>query len=146
VFIPRDAWRRDSDRDEAFDSLTTMYDVQAAFPTSRFAEGDFRVTGTELGPGGLLVVEAVNGSDLIRLEVIPETSSPKVESWRLFAATRVLSTSCTRKPPVATDSVPAGEDSMKPSALMRAGPRRPGSVRHGLGQHLELGAHGGRPR
>jgi hypothetical protein len=74
-----------ADRDEAFDSLTTMYDAQAAFLTSRFAEGDFRVTGTELGPGGLLVVEAVDDSDLIRLEVIPETSGPKVESWRLFA-------------------------------------------------------------
>ncbi|MEV4604701.1 hypothetical protein AB0K15_46025 [Amycolatopsis sp. NPDC049253] len=74
-----------ADRDEAFDSFTTMYDVQAAFLTSRFAEDDFRVTGADLGPGGVVVVEAAGGSDSIRIEVIPDSSGPKVESWRLFA-------------------------------------------------------------
>jgi hypothetical protein len=76
---------RGVDSDEAFESFTTMYDVQAKFLTSRFAEDDFRVSSAELGPGGLLTVEAVNGSDSIRLEVIPMSSGPKVESWRLFA-------------------------------------------------------------
>lgn len=74
-----------ADRDEAFDSFTTMYDVQAAFLTSSFTENDFRVTGADIGPGGLVVVEATSGSDSIRIEVIPESSGPKVESWRLFA-------------------------------------------------------------
>lgn len=76
---------RGADRDEAFDSLATMYDVQAAFLTSRFMESDFRVTGAEVGPGGLLALEATNSSDSIRLEVMPVSSGPKVESWRLFA-------------------------------------------------------------
>jgi hypothetical protein len=76
---------RGVDSDEAFENFTTMYDVRAESLTSRFAEDDFRVTSAELGPGGLLAVEAVNGSDSIRLEVIPMSSGPKVESWRLFA-------------------------------------------------------------
>jgi hypothetical protein len=76
---------RGVDSDEAFENFTTMYDVQAEFLTSRFAEDDFRVASAELGPGGQMAVEAVNGSDSIRLEVIPMSSGPKVESWRLFA-------------------------------------------------------------
>jgi hypothetical protein len=76
---------RGVDSDEAFENFTTMYDVRAEFLTSRFAEDDFRVASAELGPGGLLAVEAVDGSDSIRLEVIPMSSGPKVESWRLFA-------------------------------------------------------------
>jgi hypothetical protein len=74
-----------ADRDEAFESFTTMYDVRAESLTSSFAEGDFRVTGAEVGPGGFLTVDVVNGTDPIRLEVIPMSSGPKVESWRLFA-------------------------------------------------------------
>jgi hypothetical protein len=76
---------RGVDSDEAFENFTTMYDLRAESLTSRFAEDDFRVTSAELGPGGLLAVEAVDGSDSIRLEVIPMSSGPKVESWRLFA-------------------------------------------------------------
>ncbi|MEV6902172.1 hypothetical protein [Amycolatopsis sp. NPDC051372] len=76
---------RGADRGEAFDSFTTMYDVRAASLTSSFAKADFRVAGAEIGTGGQLIVEAVTGSDSIRIEVIPVSSGPKVESWRLFA-------------------------------------------------------------
>ncbi|GLY43163.1 hypothetical protein Amsp01_091860 [Amycolatopsis sp. NBRC 101858] len=73
------------DRAVAFEDFTTMYDVRSESLTSSFAEGDYRVTGTGIGPGGLLAVEAVHGSDSIRLEIMPDSSGPKVESWRLFA-------------------------------------------------------------
>ncbi|MEV8607998.1 hypothetical protein AB0383_08690 [Amycolatopsis sp. NPDC051373] len=43
------------------------------------------MAGAEIGTGGQLIVEAVTGSDSIRIEVIPVSSGPKVESWRLFA-------------------------------------------------------------
>ncbi|MEQ0559680.1 hypothetical protein ABJI51_11400 [Amycolatopsis sp. NEAU-NG30] len=76
---------RGADSNEAFENFTTMYDVRAKSLTSSFAEGDFRVTSADLGPGGLLVAEEADGSDSIRVEVIPMSSGPKVESWRLFA-------------------------------------------------------------
>jgi hypothetical protein len=75
---------RGTDRDEAFENGTTKYDAQAEFLTARFAMGDFRVTGTELGPGGRLAVEATGDRDPIRLEVFPDCSGPWIESWRLF--------------------------------------------------------------
>jgi hypothetical protein len=61
-------WARDrgTDRDEAFETGATKYDSQAEFLTSQFAAGDFRVTGTAFGPGGLLVVEAANDGDPAR--------------------------------------------------------------------------------
>ena len=42
------------------------------------------MTGTEFGPGGLLVVEATNDGDAIRLEIFPDCSGPWIESWRMF--------------------------------------------------------------
>jgi hypothetical protein len=77
------------DRAEAFDSFSTMFDVRSESLTSSLAVGDFRVTGAEIGPGGLLFVETVNGSDSIRLEIVPDSSGPKVESWRLFTVGNV---------------------------------------------------------
>ncbi|MBE8522127.1 hypothetical protein ILP97_32370 [Amycolatopsis sp. H6(2020)] len=80
-------WSRDrgTDRDDAYENGTTKYDAQAEFLTARFAGGDFRVTAAEYGPGGLLVIEATNDGDPIRLEVFPDCSGPWIESWRLFA-------------------------------------------------------------
>ncbi|WP_206784965.1 hypothetical protein [Amycolatopsis sp. MtRt-6] len=80
-------WPRDrgTDRDEAFENGTTKFDAQAEFLTGRFAEGDFRVTGAKLGPGGEVVLEATNDGDPIRLEIFPDCSGPWIESWRLFA-------------------------------------------------------------
>ncbi|MFF1610462.1 hypothetical protein ACFVYA_22005 [Amycolatopsis sp. NPDC058278] len=79
-------WPRDrgTDRAEAFENGTTKYDAQAEFLTARFAMSDFRVTGTEFGPAGLLAIEAANDGDPIRLEVVPDCSGPWIESWRLF--------------------------------------------------------------
>ncbi|MEV6832008.1 hypothetical protein [Amycolatopsis sp. NPDC051102] len=74
-----------TDSDESFEKFTTMFDVRAKSLTSSLAEGDYRVIVAEVGPGGLLAVEAANGSDSIRLEAIPMSSGPQVESWRLFA-------------------------------------------------------------
>jgi hypothetical protein len=73
-----------ADRAEAFETGQTKYDAQAEFLTSRFAAGDFRVTATEFGPGGRLVVEATEDGDAVRLEVFPDCSGPWIESWRLF--------------------------------------------------------------
>ncbi|MEU0535455.1 hypothetical protein [Amycolatopsis tolypomycina] len=80
-------WSRDrgTDRDEAFENVTTKYDAQAEFLTARFAEGDFRVTDAKLGPGGQVVVEATDDGDPIALEIFPDCSGPWIESWRLFA-------------------------------------------------------------
>jgi hypothetical protein len=74
-----------ADRDEAFENLATKYDSQAEYLTSTLAERDFRVSAAGLGPGGLVTVEAADETDFLRLEFVPETSGPKVESWRLFA-------------------------------------------------------------
>ena len=76
--------RCDADRDEAFDTFATMYDGQAKLLTSIFADGEFRVTRSELETAGALGVEAANGPHVLRLEAIPMTSGPTVESWRLF--------------------------------------------------------------
>ncbi|HTI21775.1 MAG TPA: hypothetical protein VL652_12335, partial [Kutzneria sp.] len=75
---------RGADKDEAFDNFATMYDAQASSLTSWFKRHEFRVVGSDLETAGLLAIEATDGSDVIRLEIIPMTSGPKVESWRLF--------------------------------------------------------------
>lgn len=75
-------WPRD--RGEALENVTTKYDARAESVTSSLAEGDFRVTAAEFGPGGLLIVEATSDGDAIRLEVFPDCSGPWIESWRLF--------------------------------------------------------------
>jgi hypothetical protein len=80
-----------------------MYDGRAESLTTSFAEGDFRVTGAEIGPGVLLAVGAVNGSDSIRLEVISVSSGPKVESWRLFATDKRSEHYVYPEGPVATE-------------------------------------------
>lgn len=75
---------RSMDRDEAFETLATKYDLRAHSLTSTFAEEHFRVKSAELGPGGLLVVEADGDAETIRLEAVPACSGPKIESWRFF--------------------------------------------------------------
>jgi hypothetical protein len=87
-----------TDKDVAFDSYNTMFDVNAKALTDGSAARKFHVVDAEMSEKGEIALEI---TDSIRFEVFPASSGP-VESWRLFARA-VSSTMTIPKRPIGAE-------------------------------------------
>jgi len=81
----KDMWyRRDRDMefDVAWDTYATVFDKRAEEITSILASEEHVVASAEVGAVGLFTVEATTG---LHIDVLPDSSSKRLEMWRLFA-------------------------------------------------------------